>query len=64
MTHFEKIGEQRLTNANNKTEAHTLYEQSCTICTLKGRHAECRYCAIESAYKLVIAYFDDKKKTK
>lgn len=42
----------------------TLLCSLCIITFCKGRHAECRYCAIESAYKLVIAYFDDKEKTK
>lgn len=64
MTKFEQIGVNRQYNSDSIDEANSTFNNSCTLCCMKGLHIDCRHCAIEAAHALVVATFADKENNK
>lgn len=61
MLKFEQVGVNRQYNSDSTDEANALFNNSCTLCCMKGIHLDCKHCAIEAAHALVVAIFTDKK---
>lgn len=61
MTKFEQTGVNMQYAAPSKEVAQKKFSRSCECCCNKGLHIDCDRCAIETAYKLVIASFETKE---
>lgn len=57
MSKFVEIGVEKQYSASTIHQATTRYEQSCYLCCIRGRHADCKFCNIDYAHKEIIDYF-------
>ena len=64
MTNFESVGISYQYDATTIEQANKSFKYSCDCCCSKGRHAECDRCAIANVHALIVAYFNDRDKTK
>lgn len=56
MTAFEEKGVNRQYGARNIHKANKEFQNSCTKCTLQGKHIECDRCHIAFAHELVTKF--------
>lgn len=61
MTKFEQMAVNQQYKAYRKDWAVAQFEQSCYLCCLRGRHADCDKCIIASTHKLTIALLDEQE---
>ncbi len=59
MTKFEQVAINIQYQAYDKKWAVKQFANTCHLCCLRGRHADCDRCNIASVHKLVIASIDD-----
>lgn len=62
MDKFERVGVNLLYDTTNTQEANDTFAYSCNCCSSRGRHSDCRKCAIASTHSLLTAYFADKER--
>ena len=54
MTKFENIGTELQYAAKTTEEAKAAFENSCKLCALRNRKAECSQCAIKEAHEFTL----------
>lgn len=57
MSRFEQDGVDRQREAANIKEAQRAFAFSCTLCCIRGRHLDCKRCAIANKHQFVMECF-------